>query len=169
MLPRFDVTRRHALRIPARPETVWEALLRHRFGTSRIGRLLMALRGYGWSRTRSREAEGLSEGLARFGFVKVEEAPGRELVFGLVGRFWRPRGDLRAVARARLLSRATMRNIRQNLFLAFAYNVLSIPVAAGVLYPFLGVLITPIWASAAMTLSSLSVVGNALRLRNVTL
>ncbi len=78
-------------------------------------------------------------------------------------------GDLRAIARARRLSRATMRNIRQNLFLAFAYNVLCIPVAAGVLYPFLGVLIRPIWASAAMSLSSLSVVGNALRLRRVRL
>jgi len=78
-------------------------------------------------------------------------------------------GDLRAIARARRLSRATMRNIRQNLFLAFAYNVLCVPVAAGVLYPFLGILISPIWASAAMSLSSLSVVGNALRLRGVKL
>ena len=74
-------------------------------------------------------------------------------------------GDLRAIARARQLSRATMRNIRQNLFLAFVYNVLAVPVAAGVLYPFLGVLINPMWASAAMSLSSLSVVGNSLRLR----
>ena len=74
-------------------------------------------------------------------------------------------GDLRAIARARRLSRATMRNIRQNLFLAFVYNLASVPVAAGVLYPFLGILISPIWASAAMSLSSLSVVGNALRLR----
>jgi Cu+-exporting ATPase len=78
-------------------------------------------------------------------------------------------GDLRGVARARRLSRATMRNIRQNLFLAFVYNALSVPVAAGVLYPFLGLLISPIWASAAMSLSSLSVVGNALRLRRVRL
>jgi Cu+-exporting ATPase len=76
-------------------------------------------------------------------------------------------GDLRAIARARRLSRATMRNIRQNLLLAFLYNTLSIPVAAGVLYPFLT--ISPIWASAAMSLSSLSVVGNALRLRGVKL
>jgi Cu+-exporting ATPase len=75
------------------------------------------------------------------------------------------RGDLRAVARARRLSRQTMRNIRQNLVLAFAYNLLTIPVAAGVLYPLSGVLINPMWASAAMSLSSLSVVGNALRLR----
>ncbi|MBX9628851.1 MAG: copper-translocating P-type ATPase [Gemmataceae bacterium] len=79
------------------------------------------------------------------------------------------RGDLRAVARARRLSRATMRNIRQNLFLAFVYNALSIPVAAGVLYPFTGVLISPVWASAAMSLSSLSVVGNSLRLRRAPL
>jgi Cu+-exporting ATPase len=79
------------------------------------------------------------------------------------------RADLRAIARARRLSQATMRNIRQNLFLAFAYNVLSVPVAAGVLYPLLGVLISPIWASVAMSLSSLSVVGNALRLRRQAL
>jgi Cu+-exporting ATPase len=74
-------------------------------------------------------------------------------------------GDLRGVARARRLSQATMRNIRQNLFLAFIYNALSVPAAAGLLYPLFGLLISPIWASAAMSLSSLSVVGNALRLR----
>ena len=79
------------------------------------------------------------------------------------------KGDLRAIARARRLSRSTMRNIRQNLALAFVYNVVGVPVAAGLLYPVLGVLISPIWASAAMTLSSLSVVGNALRLRRVEL
>jgi P-type Cu+ transporter len=79
------------------------------------------------------------------------------------------KGDLRGIARARRLSRATMRNIRQNLFLAFVYNALGVPVAAGVLYPFVGVLISPIWASAAMTLSSVSVIGNALRLRRTTL
>ena len=79
------------------------------------------------------------------------------------------KGDLRAIARARRLSRATMRNIRQNLFLAFVYNLASVPVAAGVLYPFLGILINPIWASAAMSLSSLCVVGNALRLRHTKL
>ena len=75
------------------------------------------------------------------------------------------KGDLRGLVRARRLSRATMRNIRQNLFLAFAYNAVGVPVAAGVLYPILGVLVSPIWASAAMTLSSLSVIANALRLR----
>ena len=79
------------------------------------------------------------------------------------------RGDLRAIARARRLSRSTMRNIRQNLALAFVYNAVGVPVAAGLLYPFIGLLISPIWASAAMTLSSLSVVGNALRLRRVEL
>jgi P-type Cu+ transporter len=78
-------------------------------------------------------------------------------------------GDLRSIARARRLSRATMKNIRQNLFLAFIYNSLGVPVAAGVLYPFLGILIAPIWAAAAMTLSSVSVIGNALRLRRAEL
>jgi Cu+-exporting ATPase len=79
------------------------------------------------------------------------------------------KGDLRAIARARRLSRATMRNIRQNLFLAFVYNAVGVPVAAGVLYPFAGLLISPIWASAAMTFSSVSVIGNALRLRRAEL
>jgi Cu2+-exporting ATPase len=75
------------------------------------------------------------------------------------------KGDLRGIARARALSVATMKNIRQNLFFAFAYNVIGIPVAAGVLYPWLGILLSPIIASAAMALSSVSVIGNALRLR----
>jgi Cu+-exporting ATPase len=79
------------------------------------------------------------------------------------------KGDLRGIVRARRLSRATMRNIRQNLFLAFVYNAIGVPVAAGVLYPFSGTLISPIWASAAMTLSSVSVIGNALRLRRTQL
>jgi Cu+-exporting ATPase len=79
------------------------------------------------------------------------------------------RGDLRGLVRARRLSRKTMRNIRQNLFLAFIYNAVGVPVAAGVLYPWTGTLISPIWASAAMTLSSVSVIGNALRLRRARL
>jgi Cu+-exporting ATPase len=79
------------------------------------------------------------------------------------------KGDLRAIARARRLSRATMRNIRQNLFLAFVYNAVGVPVAAGVLYPLFAILISPIWASAAMTLSSVSVIANALRLRRAHL
>ncbi len=79
------------------------------------------------------------------------------------------KGDLRGIAKARRLSRLTMRNIRQNLFFAFIYNILGIPVAAGVLYPFFGILLSPIIASAAMSLSSVSVVGNALRLRRISL
>jgi len=78
-------------------------------------------------------------------------------------------GDLRGIARALRLSRATMRNIRQNLFFAFVYNLLGVPIAAGILYPFFGILLSPIIASAAMTFSSLSVITNALRLRNVKL
>ncbi|MFZ0922374.1 MAG: heavy metal translocating P-type ATPase [Candidatus Acidiferrales bacterium] len=76
------------------------------------------------------------------------------------------KGDLRGIVRARRLSRSTMRNIRQNLFFAFAYNALGIPIAAGVLYPFFGLLLSPIIASAAMTFSSVSVIANALRLRH---
>jgi P-type Cu+ transporter len=79
------------------------------------------------------------------------------------------KGDLRGLVRARRLSRATMRNVRQNLFLAFIYNALGVPVAAGVLYPVMNLLVSPVWASAAMTLSSLSVISNALRLRHVEL
>jgi Cu+-exporting ATPase len=78
-------------------------------------------------------------------------------------------GDLRGILRARRLSRATMRNIRQNLFFAFLYNAAGIPVAAGVLYPFFGVLLSPMIAAAAMSLSSVSVIGNALRLRRAAL
>ncbi|HEV2175619.1 MAG TPA: heavy metal translocating P-type ATPase [Terriglobia bacterium] len=78
-------------------------------------------------------------------------------------------GDLRGIARARRLSRATLRNIRQNLFFAFVYNSVGIPLAAGVLYPIFGLLLSPIIASAAMTFSSVSVITNALRLRRVTL
>jgi len=79
------------------------------------------------------------------------------------------KGDLRGIARARRLSQATMRNIRQNLFFAFVYNALGVPIAAGVLYPWLGILLSPIIASAAMSLSSVSVIFNALRLRRVSL
>jgi P-type Cu+ transporter len=78
-------------------------------------------------------------------------------------------GDLRSVARARRLSRATLANIRQNLFFAFAYNVLGVPIAAGALYPILGLLLSPMLAAAAMTFSSVSVIANALRLRRVKL
>jgi len=79
------------------------------------------------------------------------------------------KGDLRGIVRARKLSRATMRNIRQNLFFAFIYNALGVPIAAGVLYPVFGLLLSPILASAAMSFSSVSVISNALRLRKVEL
>jgi Cu+-exporting ATPase len=79
------------------------------------------------------------------------------------------KGDLRGIVRARALSRATMRNIKQNLFWAFVYNSLGVPIAAGVLYPFFGILLSPMIAAAAMSFSSVSVVGNALRLRSVEL
>jgi Cu+-exporting ATPase len=78
-------------------------------------------------------------------------------------------GDLRGIARARHLSRATMRNIRQNLFFAFVYNSIGVPIAAGILYPFFGLVLSPMIASAAMTFSSVSVILNALRLRHTEL
>ncbi len=80
-----------------------------------------------------------------------------------------PKGDLRGILRARRLSQATMRNIRQNLFFAFAYNAAGVPIAAGILYPWFGIQLSPILAAAAMALSSVSVVGNALRLRHTQL
>ena len=78
-------------------------------------------------------------------------------------------GDLRGIVRARRLSRATMRNIRQNLFFAFIYNAAGVPIAAGVLYPLFGILLSPMIGALAMSLSSVSVIGNALRLRFVKL
>ena len=79
------------------------------------------------------------------------------------------KGDLRGIAKARALSQQTMRNIRQNLFFAFVYNFVGVPIAAGVLYPWFGLLLSPMIASAAMSLSSVSVIGNALRLRRAKL
>ena len=79
------------------------------------------------------------------------------------------KGDLAAIVRARNLSRMTMRNIRQNLAFAFAYNIIGIPIAAGILYPFFGILLSPVVAALAMSLSSVSVIANALRLRSVRL
>jgi Cu+-exporting ATPase len=79
------------------------------------------------------------------------------------------KGDLTGILRARKLSQATMRNIRQNLFFAFIYNALGVPIAAGILYPFFGILLSPIFAAAAMSFSSVSVITNALRLRNAKL
>ena len=79
------------------------------------------------------------------------------------------KGDLRGIAKARRLSRDTMLNIRQNLFFAFVYNAIGVPIAAGILFPFWGFLLSPMIAAAAMSFSSVSVVGNALRLRHATL
>jgi len=79
------------------------------------------------------------------------------------------KGDLRGIVRARRLSAATMKNIRQNLFFAFVYNALGVPVAAGLLYPWFGIVLSPMIASAAMTFSSVSVIANALRLRRASL
>ena len=79
------------------------------------------------------------------------------------------KGDLGGIAKARALSQHTMRNIRQNLFFAFIYNFVGVPIAAGALYPWFGVLLSPMIASAAMSLSSVSVIGNALRLRRANL
>jgi Cu+-exporting ATPase len=79
------------------------------------------------------------------------------------------KGDLIGLVRARRLSEATMRNIKQNLFFAFVYNALGVPIAAGILYPITGLLLSPIIAAAAMSLSSVSVIGNALRLRAASL
>ena len=78
-------------------------------------------------------------------------------------------GDLNGIVRAHKLAKATMRNIRQNLFFAFVYNSAGVPVAAGILYPIFGTLLSPMIAAAAMSLSSVSVIGNALRLRNLRL
>ena len=79
------------------------------------------------------------------------------------------KGDLNGIVRVRKLATATIRNIKQNLFFAFIYNALGVPIAAGVLYPVFGVLLSPMIAAAAMSLSSVSVIGNALRLRSVKL
>jgi Cu+-exporting ATPase len=79
------------------------------------------------------------------------------------------KGDLRGIVRARRLSRATMRNIRQNLFFAFFYNTAGVPIAAGVLFPFFGILLSPMIAAAAMSFSSVSVITNSLRLKRVDL
>jgi Cu+-exporting ATPase len=79
------------------------------------------------------------------------------------------KGDLRGIVKARRLSKATMRNIRQNLFFAFFYNLLGVPIAAGILYPYLGMLLSPMIASIAMTFSSVSVISNALRLNRLAI
>ena len=100
--------------------------------------------------------------------VGIAMGPGTEVAIESAG-VTLVKGDPRGIARARRLSQGTMRNIRQNLFFAFIYNVLGVPIAAGILYPVIGLLLSPMIASAAMTFSSLSVIGNALRLRKLAL
>jgi len=101
-LPEFDVSKRHAIRVRAQRDRVFAELLRYDFSKSLTTRVLMALRGYAGRSRRARvEQRGtLPESLARFGFTPLEEDPGRELVFGLVGKFWRPKGDLRKLSAA---------------------------------------------------------------------
>jgi hypothetical protein len=100
-LPEFDVSKRHAISIPASTERVYSELLRFDFGESFVTVLLMGFRGYGfrWRRARQAKVSSLSERLERFAFTLLEEKPGEELVFGLVGRFWRPDGGLRRLSR----------------------------------------------------------------------
>jgi hypothetical protein len=99
-LPEFDVSKRHAIRIRAGRERVFQELLRYDFRTSWSTRVLMRLRGYGSRarRARTERSATLPESLARFGFTPLEEDPGREMVFGLVGRFWLAKGDLRTAS-----------------------------------------------------------------------
>ena len=111
--------------------------------------------------------DGINDALAQ-AHVRIAMGSGSDVAIESAG-ITLLRGDLRGILRARRLSRATMRNIRQNLIFAFLYNALGVPVAAGVLYPFFGWLLSPIVASAAMSFSSLSVIANALRLRRAPL
>ena len=112
---------------------------------------------------------GASLGLSFFSALLIMDRQDFALaeIFYLGAGITLVKGDLRGILRARQLSRATMRNIRQNLFFAFVYNSLGVPVAAGVLYPVFGLLLSPMIAAAAMSLSSVSVISNALRLRKV--
>jgi len=100
--------------------------------------------------------------------VGIAMGTGTDVAMGAAG-VTLVKGDLRGIVRALRLSRATLDNIRQNLFFAFVYNALGVPIAAGVLYPLFGLLLSPVIAAAAMSLSSVSVIGNALRLRRVAL